>query len=570
MVGWAWACVHRIAQDVSAAEPVVLRRGEPAEDGRVLKWLGEGPSTLSEKLYLISAQLDIWGASVWDESWRPLWRPRFADGVWRGTQDGAPRVLRPEEALVFRLLDPETGAPRPTLAALADPRLVDQMTWRYIRRALENGFLVPFALMGDFSEDDAEVILDQLREFHQGPERAGKPLILPAEVRIERLATLDPGSAVANLPHDQIRDYILGVFGVPASKLGLVKDVNRANAEANDRTYRLNVLLPRLRLIGRVLSQKARERWGVEVRLRLPDTEDPMSTLERLEVAVRAGIMSPNEARRELGLPPTEWGEVPPRVLQVLAAQGFYVPSLEPKGLGAEVKKALYRREATRLRAGLEERLRAELRKVMVGEIYPVLLEAKDQRSLHRAVARAREVAQGYPGIEGVAKALAAAAEAGVNFGAAQLGKAYAKDMEPLVVRILTDAETLYSLAVESVLDDVVRAAEEFDGEDFLGALAEAFERATDRSSLLGARLGVTREFTQGQLETYSSEGVRRKVWVTAMDERVRDTHAAMEGVAVPVEEDFVLPGGAKGPGPGLLDDMSENWNCRCLLAPGV
>ncbi|POP04481.1 phage portal protein, partial [Salmonella enterica] len=43
------------------------------------------------------------------------------------------------------------------------------------------------------------------------------------------------------------RDQILGIYRVPASKLGLVDDVNRANAEANDRTYRANVLRPRLR-----------------------------------------------------------------------------------------------------------------------------------------------------------------------------------------------------------------------------------------------------------------------------------------------------------------------------------
>ena len=54
------------------------------------------------------------------------------------------------------------------------------------------------------------------------------------------------------------------------------------------------------------------------------------------------------------------------------------------------------------------------------------------------------------------------------------------------------------------------------------------------------------------------------KVWHTVSDERVRSSHAEMEGVSVAFEEDFELPGGATAPYPGESGDPAEDINCRC------
>lgn len=49
-------------------------------------------------------------------------------------------------------------------------------------------------------------------------------------------------------------------------------------------------------------------------------------------------------------------------------------------------------------------------------------------------------------------------------------------------------------------------------------------------------------------------------------DERVRDSHAEMEGQKVPIDEPFILPGGAKAMYPGESGVAAEDINCRCFV----
>lgn len=67
------------------------------------------------------------------------------------------------------------------------------------------------------------------------------------------------------------------------------------------------------------------------------------------------------------------------------------------------------------------------------------------------------------------------------------------------------------------------------------------------------------------------------KVWKTMRDERVRPAkskgknrkydHRKMEGVSVPIDEEFTLPSGAKTTAPGQSGVAGEDINCRCYLS---
>ena len=57
------------------------------------------------------------------------------------------------------------------------------------------------------------------------------------------------------------------------------------------------------------------------------------------------------------------------------------------------------------------------------------------------------------------------------------------------------------------------------------------------------------------------------KIWRTGQDARVRDTHAAMEGVTVLVDDEFELPSGATTKTPGNSGVASEDINCRCYCS---
>lgn len=56
------------------------------------------------------------------------------------------------------------------------------------------------------------------------------------------------------------------------------------------------------------------------------------------------------------------------------------------------------------------------------------------------------------------------------------------------------------------------------------------------------------------------------KQWVTMGDERVRTTHALLDGVKVPLGDLFHTIDGDSAKGPGGFSTAQENVNCRCWL----
>lgn len=56
------------------------------------------------------------------------------------------------------------------------------------------------------------------------------------------------------------------------------------------------------------------------------------------------------------------------------------------------------------------------------------------------------------------------------------------------------------------------------------------------------------------------------KTWKTMKDGSVRDTHSAMDGVTVPMDDDFTLPSGVKTPAPKQSGVAAEDINCRCFV----
>lgn len=70
------------------------------------------------------------------------------------------------------------------------------------------------------------------------------------------------------------------------------------------------------------------------------------------------------------------------------------------------------------------------------------------------------------------------------------------------------------------------------------------------------------------ELEEAIAEGMRYKTWNTIMDGKERDSHAEVNGVTIPINEPFELPGGMlMMPGDdsmGASDDELANCRCAC------
>ena len=56
------------------------------------------------------------------------------------------------------------------------------------------------------------------------------------------------------------------------------------------------------------------------------------------------------------------------------------------------------------------------------------------------------------------------------------------------------------------------------------------------------------------------------KTWVTVRDDRVRETHEYLEGMTIPVNEEFFTFDGDHASAPGGFQNAQNNVNCRCIL----
>jgi SPP1 gp7 family putative phage head morphogenesis protein len=140
-------------------------------------------------------------------------------------------------------------------------------------------------------------------------------------------------------------------------------------------------------------------------------------------------------------------------------------------------------------------------------------------------------------------------ADAAVERRAARLadlvGQGTADRISEAVTDALRDGGSMRDLA-QHIRDDV------FDG-DTTDARAERIAR----TEMVGA-------LNEGEWVSAKNSGViAEKEWMTQGDERVRDSHAELDGVRIPLDEPFanglMYPGDQTG-------DPSEIINCRCTL----
>lgn len=104
------------------------------------------------------------------------------------------------------------------------------------------------------------------------------------------------------------------------------------------------------------------------------------------------------------------------------------------------------------------------------------------------------------------------------------------------------------------------------------GQTAEDFnwyaERLPAHRTEMIARTETMRASNAGAQQQFTEWGVKRKEWVSTLDDRVRDSHAAVDGQQRDIEEPFEV-GGESLSYPGDPAGSPENTiNCRCTEVP--
>lgn len=331
---WVFIAVDKVALAVSAVRFKVMRyqrNGDDREvfDGPLAEFL-EKPGhgfTGKDFIYLNTVYKELTGNAFWERDDRAKLKPMIPNNVqpiWRNgeiagykyTENGSQRVLLAKRVLHDRYVDPKNphwGAGK--LERIA--RWADTASFanEFLRR-----FFVQGASFGGFIETEEEsmerikLIKAGLANDHTGVSNAHKWGVLPKGSKAQRV-TANMNEIEMGATADRYRDNILSAFGVPKSLVGLVEDVNRSNAEANEYVFAQYTVKP--------IVEDFIEFLNVQIAPMLDPTGNlyfayddfvPANEEVRLkerEIALnRQPYKTVNEVRAEQGLPPVDGGDV--------------------------------------------------------------------------------------------------------------------------------------------------------------------------------------------------------------------------------------------------------------------
>lgn len=274
--GWLFACVSAIAKNVADSEWKAYMPDSNGEDqtinnNEVIELLEHPNPFLSryELFELHQMYLDLVGKSFWyiakDKLGRPkeIWlinpvdmiiiphKEQYIKGyLYRSGTDTIP--LNVDEVIFFNYPNPVNPYDGISPAeSITNAIQTDKFTGQWNRNFFYNN-AEPQGLLhvpDDIDDDDYDRLVAEWNDKYGGLGNAKKTAIIRGaenKVSYTPIQITQKDMDFINLKI-QSRDEILGAYGVPRSILGIVEDVNRANAETAEYTMAKHVVKPRLR-----------------------------------------------------------------------------------------------------------------------------------------------------------------------------------------------------------------------------------------------------------------------------------------------------------------------------------
>jgi len=609
-ISWVYAAVRLIAQNVAQA---TLRLYQVKNDGTwdevtehpALQFLQHpNPFLTNYDLFMITVQnLELVGEAFWlllkDRRKNilgiaPLNPTRMEleldNGLPKrwvyGTDKGKGVALEPEDVVVFRYpnpINPYRGlSPLKAVAIAGD---TDLYASKWNRNFFYNAAAPTAVVKTDrpLSKEAFQRTKTQIQKMYQGLDNAHRVILLDNGLEFKPV----------QLPHKDMqflelrkftRTEIAAIFGVPLSKLGISEEVNRATAYVNDYTFAKNTLTPKLKLIADSLNNQYLPHFGEGLVFEFDSVipQDEEFEMKKYIEFAKQGIMTINEIRDELGLPPVDWGDRP-----------FNPNLLMNAGIEAPQKKSFDRMRYWRKLVQKQDQRESSFRGWIV---------ARFQRQLKATLARLDTI-----------KAITKETDAEINEKIEQLLREilgederrvweeyYKEKVSEYVSEVSDEFAGEFSLPFTITGDDPIvrelldKRAQRFakrvndttwrqlketlyegyaagEGIDELRRRVEdVFTDAKRNRAATIARTELYSAMNEATVETMKKNGMQKKEWMTAADERTRDWHAAADGQRVGINEPFIVMGEPLQYPGDPAGSPSNVINCRCTILPVI
>lgn len=391
-------------------------------------------------------------------------------------------------------------------------------------------------------------------EEHQGFWRVFKPIFLSGEVDIKELTQGMKDLGVQEL-RERIRDTVISIYGAPPEKLAVLSSSNRATITAANQFWNQDVILPRLEMLRMIMQEALVPEFDDRLILDFesPAADDPEHRLAVMEAS--PNWFTANEWRAEADFDADDrFGNmrgVPTGVIEIDAGDdddGLDGPTGDPPPApddGPEPMQPPVGSTSLRAHKATQRDIAQIAAAARVEEVEGVLPSVAEEEITSFANRRLSEI-----GVD-------------IDFNAS----------DPRVVNHLRELggdriRNINETTRTRIRRTLVRGVEQ--GDD-IGRLTRrlraVFSEATGPRALMIARTESVRAMNVGQLAATIQAGFEGKRWLSTRDQRVRDSHIALDGQERAVNEDFESPvTGARGPHPGNLGVPEEDVNCRCTV----
>ncbi len=667
--GWVYAATTAIMTDVGQETwQIIRKRGERKEDIDALP-MDQIPGhfkrpssfmTFQDIVELTTLHLDLAGEAFWHivtadnqpdgvmvgegealgiELIYPHWveEPVVKGGVltgWRinipGTAGGN-QILPTQDVIFFRYPHPKEplmGAS--PVEAFAMSHELDIQSRGYGAGLLKNNAIPPIVITTEqnLSPKDADQLSERWKDRHLL--RPGEPAVIGkgSTAQVLGLTLKEIGLEIID---KMTRQQVLGAYGVPESKIGIVEDVNRANADSNERTYQKNVIRPRLRKI----------QWGINMFLmpRIPKVrdmifmfdspvdEDKDFILGKTLKMVETGMITINQGLKMLGEDEQEDGDVfliPTNVERVPAGLLSAAPepdrSLPPsvrtnrwshinEDISIELAEVRFLKDQERLERrmiGLLRRLISRQQKAVVKAFLEnadaLLGPRKGNDSRYLLTVKELEKIEDYLRGLWIPVVTRDAVDQAVN----EENETWFEEILILSLLAISTGHVLFQNAIDiAVPFDLIRAkAEKFaksqtriqianiqattnaqirrvialgiesgaSAEVIAGQIRQQFDVIKGARAATIARTEMAASLNHGALETARETQIRRqeviiKTWITILDGNCRDAHCNAHGQPRKIDELFSVGGSMMSRPHDPSAPPEQTINCRCTMA---
>ena len=170
------------------------------------------------------------------------------------------------------------------------------------------------------TDDEVKEFYDRWESRFRGVDKVRRPVLLSGGMKASNLGFSPKDMEYIQTLRWSLED-VSRVYGVPKPLLGDIERITFSNFETARRVFWEDTIVPQLTFYQETLQQMLLPHLGIDVSdvqvgfdLTVVEAlrENENDNAKRRQTYVSTGIMTVNEVRREMDLPPVEWGDGPP------------------------------------------------------------------------------------------------------------------------------------------------------------------------------------------------------------------------------------------------------------------